>query len=379
MNTVTRTDLRVLTEPHKGPCISIFLPTHTLGTDAEQEPIRLKNVLRKAQVLLRQGGWSEDVIDNVIRPIRDHMSEQLSCQHRNEGLASFSAPGFTRNYAVPFNVPELVLVGNQFHLKPLFHAIEAATSYCLLTLSQGGVRLYEGDCNALVPMTDIVLPGSPFSPSEHNAGRRGIPWHGSKASGRRFLPFHGATERDGRRKDLLLAFFRRVDEVLKSQLRADHGPIVLAGVTYLCSLYRNVSRAGCVLEEEIRGNPDHISMDELHRRSSSIASAFFQSTRDKTADEYYQLWHTPRASNNVREIAVAAHDGRVKTLFVAVGVQEWAHSKRRTEDATNHQPPGDQDLLNLAALDTFMAGGTVFAVTPDLVPGRGPAAAVFRY
>jgi hypothetical protein len=39
----------------------------------------------------------------------------------------------------------------------------------------------------------------------------------------------------------------------------------------------------------------------------------------------------------------------------------------------------DQDLLNVAAMETFVAGGTVYAVPPDEVPGRGSVAAVFRY
>lgn len=41
--------------------------------------------------------------------------------------------------------------------------------------------------------------------------------------------------------------------------------------------------------------------------------------------------------------------------------------------------PQDQDLLNAAAMQTFIAGGTVCAAPPGEVPGRGSVAAIFRY
>jgi hypothetical protein len=47
----------------------------------------------------------------------------------------------------------------------------------------------------------------------------------------------------------------------------------------------------------------------------------------------------------------------------------------------NHAP-GDQDLLDLAAVETLAHAGDVYAVSPDKVPGpeaAGPVAALFRY
>ncbi|CAD5939922.1 hypothetical protein PCC9214_01853 [Planktothrix tepida] len=41
--------------------------------------------------------------------------------------------------------------------------------------------------------------------------------------------------------------------------------------------------------------------------------------------------------------------------------------------------PGDDDLLNLAAVQTLLNGGIVYAVPPDSVPDEARLAAVFRY
>jgi hypothetical protein len=38
-----------------------------------------------------------------------------------------------------------------------------------------------------------------------------------------------------------------------------------------------------------------------------------------------------------------------------------------------------EDLLNIAALQTFAHGGEVWVTTPERVPGQGAVAALFRY
>ena len=40
---------------------------------------------------------------------------------------------------------------------------------------------------------------------------------------------------------------------------------------------------------------------------------------------------------------------------------------------------GDEDLLDLAAIQTLLHDGPVYAVEPEQVPGDGPLAALFRY
>jgi len=40
---------------------------------------------------------------------------------------------------------------------------------------------------------------------------------------------------------------------------------------------------------------------------------------------------------------------------------------------------GDEPLLDLAAVQTYLKGGIVYAVEPEKVPGGTSAAAVLRY
>ena len=53
---------------------------------------------------------------------------------------------------------------------------------------------------------------------------------------------------------------------------------------------------------------------------------------------------------------------------------------RSNRDLLEPEPaPGDEDLLDLAAIQTILNGGTVYVVEPEQVPGQTLLAAVFRY
>jgi len=78
---------------------------------------------------------------------------------------------------------------------------------------------------------------------------------------------------------------------------------------------------------------------------------------------------------------VAAYEGRIDTLFVSVGLQRWGLFDPDTNTVHLHPEPkpGDEDLLDFAAIQTFVNGGKVFAVEPEAVPDDRNVAAIFRY
>lgn len=77
----------------------------------------------------------------------------------------------------------------------------------------------------------------------------------------------------------------------------------------------------------------------------------------------------------------AAYSGQVDTLFVPIGVQRWGRFD--PEDLSVHvhdEPePGDEDLLDFAAIQTILNSGTVYAVEPENVPDSRYVAATLRY
>jgi hypothetical protein len=79
-------------------------------------------------------------------------------------------------------------------------------------------------------------------------------------------------------------------------------------------------------------------------------------------------------------VVVAAADGRVDTLFV----REGAHVRGSFDAETHSVQLGDgredaTDLLDRAATDVFLRGGTVYRLAPARMPVPTEAAAILRY
>jgi hypothetical protein len=83
----------------------------------------------------------------------------------------------------------------------------------------------------------------------------------------------------------------------------------------------------------------------------------------------------------LEKIVPTASDGRVDTLFVAAGVQQWGVFNPVTNVVELHDPKESDDkyLLDLALVKTYLKGGIVYAVEPEKVPGGTSAAAILRY
>ena len=78
---------------------------------------------------------------------------------------------------------------------------------------------------------------------------------------------------------------------------------------------------------------------------------------------------------------IAAHHGRVESLFVSLGARVWGSFDEEGDEVEVHaeRQPGDEDLLDRAALETILNAGTVYAVKPEQMPAEGVIAAVLRY
>jgi hypothetical protein len=210
-----------------------------------------------------------------------------------------------------------------------------------------------------------------------------VPSSGAGASGRHAAIFHGtgADPADDRTK--LLDYLREVDNGLRGFLQPEQAPLVLAGVSYLHALFREVSSHPHIVETGISGNPERMSLDELHAEAWPIVRPYFQHVRQEAKMRYRQLsgQNSHLVSDDLDTILPAALNGRVENLFVAVGAQQWGEFDPVSARVVQHEAyrPGDEDLLDRAAILTLVNNGTVFAVRKDQVPGHKLAAAVFRY
>ena len=103
MKMLNRKELKGLVENPKGPCVSIFIPTHFKGPETQQDPIRLKNLLREAEQRLVELEIRPVEARELLAPAAALLDDADFWQHQSNGLALFMAEGFsaTTSYLCP--------------------------------------------------------------------------------------------------------------------------------------------------------------------------------------------------------------------------------------------------------------------------------------
>jgi hypothetical protein len=377
MQILTGNELKELIEKQEGLSVSIFMPTHRKGTETQQNQIRYKNMLRKAEEKLIESELRPPEIKEFLRPAYDLAGDIPFWQNQSDGLAMFVSPLSFNFYLVPINFEELVIVTNRFHIKPLMPAVSGDIEFYILAITQKKVRLIQ--CSQYraeevdlknIPENiaesfrfDLIEKEFQFHTRMHSAAFQG----------------HGGGIDDP--KDDVLRYFKQVDKGLNTLIKSKHAPLVFAGVDYLYPIYKEASTYPYLMEKAISGSPEGISADELHDDAWPLVEPFFEKEKEEAIKQYKDLRGTGRASIDIKEIVQAAYHGRIGTLFVSVGMQKWGRYNPDTDEVTLRESANLNcaDLLDFSAMQTLSNGGVVYAVAPHEVPDKAPMAAIFRY
>ena len=136
-----------------------------------------------------------------------------------------------------------------------------------------------------------------------------------------------------------------------------------------------------MLEEGITGNPATLTVEELHEQAWRLVGPRFSAKRTEAAERYHALTSGEKTSNRLAEVVLAAVDGRIETLFLAKGVRQWGSFDAEARAIHLHDAagPDNEDLFDLAAVQTYLNGGAVYVVESDEIPGDDNLAAIFRY
>ena len=119
MDVLTRNNLNLLMAVHKGPCVSVFMPMHRSGPETQQDPIRLKNLIREAEERLVTRGIPATEARELLESAQKLLQGDLFHQHQSDGFGMFLSPEVFRTYLLPFVFKELVIVTDRFHIRPL--------------------------------------------------------------------------------------------------------------------------------------------------------------------------------------------------------------------------------------------------------------------
>ncbi|MFZ1399276.1 MAG: hypothetical protein WAS33_20390, partial [Candidatus Promineifilaceae bacterium] len=288
-------------------------------------------------------------------------------------------------YHLPYDFEAQVVIAGRFHIKPLLPLLADDGHFFILALSQNEVRLLQGTRHSVSEVDVADIPASLAETLVADGPEKQLQFHtssGSPGGGKRAAIFHGHDAAGKLSRTNIRRYFRQINSGLSAWLVNEHAPLLLAGVDYLLPLYKEVNSYPHLLEEVITGNPEMLRADELHQRGWAIVQPLFQQARRQAGAKYQHLLRSGSeiASNDPLQIIQAAFNGRIETLFVALGQRLWGRFDPETGAVELHQEKGggDGDLLNVAVIQTMMNGGAVYAVPLEEMPSRNILAAVYR-
>lgn len=385
---LNKDDLGALMTADPSCAVSIFLSTHMAGRAIRQDPIRLKNQLDDAERQLIETGLRGSDAHEILAPARELCEDYAFWRHQECGLALFLAPDFFQCHKVPIGLPELVVVGKRFHVKPLLPAFAADGRFFVLAITAGQVRLFEGSRFGMAEQHDIELPesvASLYGETEYDETVQANPIarpHAGKVTEVPQAQNFGETA-EALRKKQLIAFLKRVSHTVEDYLDDHQVPLVLAAEPEIDGQFRKIYKSKNLLPDGVQINPGALDEEDLHRRAYALVQPRFEKAREAAVDEFQSMCGNddPRATTKVEEIVEAARFGRVDTLFLAADERVWGRFDEAANKAVRHGDPAvdDIDLLDYAAVQTLLQGGPVHLMDKGHVPRHEPAAAILRW
>jgi hypothetical protein len=355
-------------------CVSLYLPTHRAGAETQQNPIRFKNLLQQAREKLQAAIAGEREFKRFLRPLEQRVDDYDFWQHQAEGLAVFRSADAVHWLQTFWSVPELCVVGQRYHVKPLLPALNGEGDFFVLCVGARSAKLFRGIRTALEEVTPASVPEI-FAEATAERGRPPSQMHSAGAA----AVHHGHNPADFEER-ILRGKLHRVAREISGAVTNQGLPVILAGADEVRALYRSVAGSvDSLLEDGIPGSCESLSAHELGAAAWPVADAHFRSREEAAKADFETMAARGLTATGIEQVLVGSADGRVRKLFVAVGRQVWGRFDAAARQARLFESADAEDLLNEAAVRTLRCGGEVYALTPDRMPQGALAAAVFRY
>jgi len=281
----------------------------------------------------------------------------------------FHSSSTTHAHLLP-NPPEpIVTVAEHFHLTPVLSLLQEPHRYAVLLLSRNATRIVFGEEKQVstdtVPMVQLPRSLADTLPEERREPQLQL-HSGPQGS----AIFHGQGQNENREAEDLKRFLTAVDSGVCEALQHRRMPLVLGGVSELVAKYTALSNYRQIVDQSLDGNLEEASDEEVCSRAYSLALPHLYSQRTREREYAASLLHTDRVIHEPAKVLAAAAQGNVETLFVLRGATLWGSfdPERHLTRIDSEQSAENEELLNVAALQTHRYGGNVFLVSEDRMP-----------
>ena len=384
----TLAEFKALAQIKGETCVSLYLPTSHLGTDAKFNRTAFNDLAREALSQLKEAGIDkkkislfEERFEHLAGPEQDVQDEdkirklqrakpdpiEEFWHYQANGLAVLATPDMMRTFRLPDRPRPLAEVADRLHLTPLIRAMTSPHDVFVLALAEESVRLIRAFAN--FPPLRLQVPDLPRS-AEDATHRPSI--H-VRAPRRRLQNLEGE-------KVLLHQYVRKVEHAVHAALAEQNAPLVLAAEEPVASMFRSLNTYPRLADEMIEGNPDLVTDAELEDAAIPILDRLYARELKAVIARYEEL-KPRRATTDVSYAAHAATAGAVDQLLVdldavipgLVSDIDGSVTYAASDDAETYS------VVDETARRALYTGARVMGARKEELPGQAPLTAILRY
>lgn len=366
-----------------GPCVTLFLPPYRPGESAEAPATLLKTHIHAAAKKLASRRISAPLIGELLEPLDRLSQDEGALGGSGCTRAIFRSQAIFRQFELHAagSSEQDCTVGDCFFIRAMLLSLALPATVYVLEVTKKSVSLLA--CG-FTKITRIQLPrGTPqtldeamgFDPPDHDLMNRSAA--GPSIGTMRGVQFGTGSGRETQHS-YLHDFYRTVDRGVNELLRSTQAPLILCGVDQDTTIYRSISACPSLLKQGIHGSPG-AALSDAHMLRQVHDSVRFDVERRRALQMVVakERLGPGRFSTDIDVIIRAAVEGRVSDVYLDEnGRRMGTFAGRVFGGSTNWH---DEDLLNVAAVETLRRSGAVYALPTHLMPGGSVAAAAFRY
>jgi hypothetical protein len=373
-----------LLERGRPPCLSLYQRTRRHHPDNKQDPIRYVNLISDLEDSLHKK-YPQKTYGPLLDRFRALADNDDFWNHTLDGLAVVGAEGLFRVYQLPRPVPNLAVVADTFHIKPLLRHVQSTDRYNVLGLDRENATLYEGTRYSIAKVhlhEDIPSTLEQALGSELTDPHRTVASYGGAAEHQGAM-HHG----HGGRKDQVdldaERFFRAVDKgLLEHHTQLERLPLIVAALPEHQSMFRKISSNPNLMKEGIDVHPASFeSKEALQRRAWQVMEPHILKNWNDIINTYKEAAAHGRGTERIEDVVRETVHGRVDTLLIDAhreipGRIQLPTGKVETDDLTH---PEVDDVLDDLASMVLKKGGKVLVLPHDRIPTETGVAAVLRW
>jgi hypothetical protein len=340
---LSRSELKSWQAHRDYPSVSVLAPTHRTAPLNKQDPIKVKNLVRKATDRLH-GEFKKREVAAVVENLQK-LARGVDWEHTLDGLALFAAKERSGALTLPFRVKPRAAIDETFATRDLVYAYNRAAPYRVLVLSHN-CRLYDAWTRVLDEHT-----AKPFPMAHRGAG------------GASKLPGGPGVNRSAVRDEAHRQFFRSVDGAVGAVQKANPLPLVVVGVERNLAFYREVTSQPGAVVGMLAGNHDKTSPSALGKLVWPVFESGATVRRTEALVRLDEAVGARRCASGIDQVWRAAAGAKCQILLVEKEFKypaDLSPEGDRLLPYTGRGPGALDDAVDEVIERVMSAGGEVF-------------------